>query len=227
MEAILRILEPRLPPALFDLLFSVSSLVNSFSDYLRDWDSNDEAPRDFIGRLLYPEKLLPPLSKLIPLAFSFLAIYITLVSLYRTTTMAIRIGLFIIRWTIVLAVVLTAVSIGMGALSPSTIISVLHRVGLFGDDIRPVGHAARRPSRGERPKVWDTFDAHQEWREGENEQPSEAQKIMKEIYVAGQHVVEDRGGWMKLIFGDGEPPASQTRRQSRARDGRKARVNVR
>lgn len=243
MDVVLRIIQPHLPPALFDIILSTTSLISSFTSYLRNYDNNADPPEDWIGRLLYPETLLPPLSKILPPLISILAIYFTLISLYRTTALALRIGFFVVRWMIVLGVIATALGVGLGVVQPSVIAGLVNRSGILGGagegnarpNTRGRAAAAGGPT-GEKPKVWDTWEAHQAWKGnngGEDVEQTETQKVMKEIWVAGQNIVEDQGGWMKLVFGDGEEtPAARRAGGTRPKNARpggkgKGKANVR
>lgn len=129
--------------------------------------------------------LLPPL-------ISILTIYFALISLYRTTTFFVRSTMFIMKWGILIGISGAALGYVADTLMPNSL-------GIFNQG------ATRRSSSRLRPRIWDTFEEHQRWREGlpeGNPYTADAGKVAREMVEkfvdATQQAVNQAGWWGKL-----------------------------
>lgn len=176
--------------SIFDLL---RGIVNN--DYFTLIVDYAEYVYHQIFDFLSVQRLLPPL-------IMVLAVYLTLLSLYRTTTLLIRTTLFFVKWGGIIAIIAAAV----GYFSKGSFSSSKHH---------------RHRTSG--PRVWDTFAEHQRWRNAES-RPKEITDIIHEIIgeVAGvtQQVV--RQGWQqtfsRLVFAADAP--EKLKRSSRSAKGK-------
>ncbi|GJJ06299.1 hypothetical protein Clacol_000490 [Clathrus columnatus] len=107
-----------------------------------------------------------------------LAVYLTVLSLYRTTTLFIRTIVFFVKWGGLIAVMAAA-------------------IGYFSKD--SLSNKPRR-HRMSKPRIWDTFSEHQRWR-NEEARPKDITDIFYEIIgqVADTtHQLVDQG-WRQAL----------------------------
>ncbi|OJA17472.1 hypothetical protein AZE42_03921 [Rhizopogon vesiculosus] len=152
------------------------------------------------------QTILPPL-------ISFLAAYLALVSLYRTTSWMVRTSIWFIKW----GTIFGALTAGMGwymgtqnaGVGNKNIISSLG--GFIFDTLNGQGQYtpdAQRSSRtprtrtqrksSDRPKSWESFDKHKQWQYQErngNQEGNDAQNIMTNIMRTANRVLAESGWW--------------------------------
>lgn len=133
------------------------------------------------------QTLLPPL-------ICILTIYFALVSIYRTTTFFLRSTVFLVKWGVMIGVTGAALGYIANAFMPNSL-------GLFSQS-----NTRRNPSRS-RPRVWDTFDEHQRWRESQREDnpyAADAGKVargMVEKFIDATEQVANQAGWWGTLSG--------------------------
>ncbi|KLO20373.1 hypothetical protein SCHPADRAFT_991751 [Schizopora paradoxa] len=152
LDPFLDFLAERLPPSLFDAVYVVLSygllLISAAFSFLAslpswkpwDWDA---------------QKILPPL-------ISILAAYYAILSVYRTTGWMVRMTFRLMEWGVILGLIGAGVGWYMGTNGGQG--------GWFGGD-RDGAPAYQRQqrTRGERPRVWEPFGAHEQWQYDERE----------------------------------------------------------
>lgn len=204
LDPLLELLADQLPAPLYSFLITLLShslalftallsLISSlYSSKPWEWDA---------------QTIIPPL-------ISFLAAYLALVSLYRTTSWMLRTSIWFIKW----GTILGALTAGMGwymgnqnaGVGNKSIISSLS--GFIFDTLNSQGQYtpdAQRSSRtprtrtqhksSDRPKSWESFDKHNQWqynqaRDG-NQEGNDAQDIMTSIMKTANRVLAESGWW--------------------------------
>lgn len=170
--------------ALFTALLSLLSSLYSSKPW--EWDA---------------QTIVPPL-------ISFLAAYLALVSLYRTTSWMVRTSIWFVKW----GTILGALTAGMGwyigtqnaGIGSKGIISSLS--GFVLDMLNGQGQDAQRLPRtprtrtprksSDRPKPWESFDKHKQWQyQDGNQEGNDAQNIMSDIMKAATRVLAESGWW--------------------------------
>lgn len=157
IDPLLDYLAEHLPPSLYDTLFTVLSyglmlvsglfsLVSSLPS-LKPWEWDAQT-------------ILPPL-------IMFLTAYYTLLSLYRTTSFMVRMVFRVVKWILILG--LLGATAGWFAGTNGEAGSPLD---VFRDAIQGRGAPAagnRGRPRQTRPRIYESFNAHQQWRYNEAE----------------------------------------------------------
>ncbi|KIJ67841.1 hypothetical protein HYDPIDRAFT_107360 [Hydnomerulius pinastri MD-312] len=202
LDPLLDYLSDNLPPPVYSflilflsyslaLLTALISLVSSLiASKPWEWDA---------------QTIIPPL-------IGFLAAYLALVSLYRTTSWMLRTTFWFIKWGTILGALTAGAGWYMGnqnaggggrglvANLGGVIFSMLNGEGQNTAARRSQSNTApRSSSQGTRPKPWESFDKHQEWQYQERneggEARNEAQRIMSDIMTAANRILVD-GGWL-------------------------------
>ena len=157
LDPLLDFCAEHLPEYIYDVLFTALSytllLVSGIFSLLAtlpswkpwEWDA---------------QKVLPPL-------ISILAAYYTIVSLYRTTGWMLRLGFRIAKWGIILAILAS----GFGWLAGSGFAQESITNAFQGNQKarNDVHGRTSGQSRSRRPRPWDSFDIHRQWRYDEHE----------------------------------------------------------
>ncbi|KIK98647.1 hypothetical protein PAXRUDRAFT_31028 [Paxillus rubicundulus Ve08.2h10] len=221
LDPVLDYLSERLPPELYSFLSSFFShslaLFTAFISLVSsliaskpwEWDA---------------QTILPPL-------ISFLAAYLALVSLYRTTSWMFRTTFWFIKWGTIFGVLAAGAGWYMGNQGASGgetgLASTLGTIvlNMLNGDQGAAG--ARRPpsSRDQenRPKPWESFEKPRQrpYQEGNREGENEAQQIMSDIMVAANRLLVGGGWWdtARSIFDGGN---QETRQESRSRKRQRA-----
>jgi len=224
-----------LPPPLYSFLIDVLShclafitalltLLSSFlSIHPSQWDA---------------QTVLPPL-------ITVIAAYLGLIAFYRTTSWMFRTTIWFIKWGTILGVLAAGAGWIAGhfgsSVGPYGVVSELGRF-LFGTITRSVengsGSSRSRSQRNnagsshKKPKSWESFQRHREWRsqkrrEGRAQDP-DARELMNDIFNAAGRVLKESGWWGILGQGTSEggsqkpvnrkdPPGKSTAGKSRSR----------
>ncbi|KAF8518756.1 hypothetical protein JB92DRAFT_2901557 [Gautieria morchelliformis] len=174
-----------LPTFLLDVLDAI--YLNALALAERYSSFSDASLTDMVAAFNL-QTLLPPL-------ISILTIYFALLSLYRTTTFFVRSTVFLVKWGALIGVTGAALGYVANTLMPNSL-------GIFNQ-----GGTRRKPSRSARPRVWDTFEEHQRWREGQREEnpyvvdAGKTAREMVEKLVDATQQMANQGGWWGTLSG--------------------------
>ncbi|TFK75339.1 hypothetical protein BDN72DRAFT_832200 [Pluteus cervinus] len=171
------------------------------------------------------QTLLPPL-------ISLLVAYFALISIYRTTSWAIRTTIWFIKWGTILAVLVAGYSWSMGTTNHIDGKAVMNGVGgavLDAINSQASSANARKASRSNSPpRSWDSFEDHKAWRAPPENEQQETQpaieKIVREMVGATDKVLQD-GWWgvaksMAWELSQAGNPTEQEREARRQRQSR-------
>jgi hypothetical protein len=228
IDPILSFLSSNLPPPVYSFLFSflshslalVASLLTLLGALLStkpwEWDA---------------QTVLPPV-------ISIFAAYVALLSLYRTTSWMIRVGVWFVKWGAILAVLVAGVgwySANInGVAIPGTGGIVSGLGGLLVDMLnvnggqpprsKPSTRSRTKSSRERtegKPKPWHSFEQHRGWQqEAAAGEGGDVQNIIGEIVGAAGRVVKESGWWevakgvvegVRADAGDGQPPTTKNK----------------
>ncbi|KAG2048259.1 hypothetical protein BDR06DRAFT_962897 [Suillus hirtellus] len=215
LDPLLDFLADQLPPPLYSFLLSflshslalftaLLSLISSLiSSKPWQWDA---------------QTILPPL-------ISFLAAYLALVSLYRTTSWMVRTSIWFIKWGTIFGALTAGLGWYMGqnaGIGSTSIISSL--AGFISDVLNeqtqttPGTSPKTRTQRksNDRPKSWESFERHKQWQYQErdgNQEGNDAQKIMSNIAKAANRLLAE-GGWWDAARGVFDGPTSDDKATS-------------
>jgi hypothetical protein len=203
LDPLLDFLAEQLPPPLYSFLISLFSHALALFTALLSLASSLYSSKPWEWDA---QTIIPPL-------ISFLAAYLALVSLYRTTSWMVRTSIWFIKW----GTILGALSAGMGwylgnqntgAGSKSIITSL---GGFIFDTLNGQGQhtpTSQRSSRtprtrpqrksSDRPKSWESFDKHKQWQYQEqngNGEGNDAQNVMSNIMKTANRVLAESGWW--------------------------------
>ncbi|KDN41375.1 hypothetical protein RSAG8_07490, partial [Rhizoctonia solani AG-8 WAC10335] len=147
-EPLLEFLQPHLPPFAFHLLLklasSLSSTINTLG-YALTHPSNPDS--------------IEALKSLVPALLSFLAIYFTIMSVYRTIRSAVYLVIFMIKWAGILSALALGVSYVMrGGNAADNFGDLSARLHEFKAAYKEQGQPPREGKTGSR-SMWDRFDA--------------------------------------------------------------------
>ncbi|KAG0706041.1 hypothetical protein DFH29DRAFT_200690 [Suillus ampliporus] len=233
LDPILNLLAEQLPPPLYSFLVSFLShalvlftaLVSLISSLIASkpwqWDA---------------QTIIPPL-------LSFLAAYLALVSLYRTTSWMVRTSIWFIKWGTIFGALTAGLGWYMGnqsaGVGSKSIVSnlggfiwdVLNGQGQHTPDTQrssrtPKTRSQHKPN--DRPrKPWESFEKHKQWQYQEqhdgNQEGNDAQKIMSNIVKAANRVLVEGGWWdvARGIFDGSSSDDKATSSDSQGRSGTK------
>ncbi|KAG2150412.1 hypothetical protein DEU56DRAFT_970757 [Suillus clintonianus] len=233
LDPLLGFLAEKIPPPLYSFLLSFLShslalftaLISLISSIIssKPWQWNAQT-------------IIPPL-------ISFLAAYLALVSLYRTTSWMVRTSIWFIKWGTILGALTAGLGWYMGnqnaGVGNTGVVSSLG--GFIWDVLNSQGQSTpdtQRSSRtpktrtqrksNDRPRSWESFEKHKQWQyqeRGGNQEGDDAQKIMSNIMKAANRVITE-GGWWDVARGIFDGPSSEdksTTRDSQNRDETKSR----
>ncbi|KIJ49681.1 hypothetical protein M422DRAFT_28046 [Sphaerobolus stellatus SS14] len=204
-----------LPRPLLDALQTIYYNVISLSQHYRSLTKMSYAEA---AATLHLEAILPPL-------ISILAIYFALFSLYRTTAFFVRTTIFFVKWGTMLGII----AAGFGYIQSGTLPEPLNSL-LNGPTAQKRKTKARR---GPKPRVWDSFDQHRRWKEGDRVESSfvaEAGKTAQEVVdkvVETARRAAGQDGWrgvisefaMRTFIGENSSK-TQTKKKDKAGDTR-------
>ena len=223
LDPLLDFLDEHVPPQLYSffvsfvshslaLLTAFISLVSSlFASKPWEWDA---------------QTLIPPL-------ISFLAAYLALVSLYRTTSWIFRTTFWFIKWGTIFGVLAAGAGWYVGNGGGNSLMSSLGAVllsALNGDGRDGAG--ARIPETTPRTskhpsKLWESFENQWQYREDNPAQArdGDAQRIMSDIVAAANRVLMEGGWWdaAKSVFTQSDPQSGEEGRSAKRGGNRSSR----
>jgi hypothetical protein len=200
VDPVLEYLRSTLPPPIYNLLLTFLAhslaLLTAFTALFSSLLSTNPWQWD-------AQTVLPPL-------ISLLAAYLALVSVYRTTTWAIRTSVWFVKWAAIVAVLMggagwivnasnALMSPGAAGLIPGLRDMVMDMVngqgrGSTGRSRR--SRTNRKAPQQSRPKPWDSFERHQEWREQQGaDQQGDALKYVADVVDAASRAVGGSAWW--------------------------------
>jgi hypothetical protein len=209
LDPLLGFLAEQLPPPLYSFLLSflshslalLTALISLISSLIASkpwqWDA---------------QTIIPPL-------ISFLAAYLALVSLYRTTSWMVRTSIWFIKWGTILGALFAGLGWYMGQSTGVGNTSIVSTLGGFIWDVlngqaesipgtqrssrSPKTRTPHKSKSNDRPRSWESFEKHKQWqyqeREG-NQEGNDAQNIMSNIAKAANRLLAE-GGWWDVAQG--------------------------
>lgn len=146
-EPLLQLVQPHLPPFAFHMLLNFASTLSSAINTLVFALTNPSDP-----------KAGDALKSLIPSLLSFLALYFTIMSVYRTLRSTISLAIFLVKWVGILAALGVGFAWLMRGGQPdgfNDLTAHLHKVEAKLKDYstKPTG------GKGDARSIWDQFDA--------------------------------------------------------------------
>ncbi|KAH0827925.1 hypothetical protein J3R83DRAFT_3558 [Lanmaoa asiatica] len=215
LDPLLEYLDQHLPPALYSFITSFLShslaLLTAFISLVStllaskpwEWDA---------------QTIIPPL-------ISFLAAYLALVTLYRTTSWIFRTTFWFIKWGMILSVLaagagwylgnhdINGAGTGLVANLGAVLLSALHGGDRDGTGARFSETNPRASKHRTRP--WESFENRWQYREGNPTQVREgdAQQIMSDIVTAANRILMEGGWWdaAKSVFTQSDPQSGEGR----------------
>ncbi|CAE6474712.1 unnamed protein product [Rhizoctonia solani] len=146
-EPLLEFLQPHLPPFVFHLLLnlasSLASTINTLSYALTHPSDPDSTEA---------------LKSLVPSLLSFLALYFTIVSVYRTIRSAINLVFFLVKWIGILSMLVLGFSYAMRGNAAESFGDLAARLHEFEAAYKEHAQPPKEGKTGSR-SVWDHFDA--------------------------------------------------------------------
>lgn len=235
--------QDNLPYSVYDALYTFSGHLHTAFAGINTaftWAYKSASGTQEVERLSVSEQIIPPL-------LSIIAIYFGLISIYRTTASFVRTTLSIVKWVIIIS--LLAMGAGFFAARGPVDTGMLLRIasmlangagerrapqGEFGDRRNTRAERAERQQdpRRQRPGIFDTFLAHDEWRNGQA-QVEDTQAYVKRVVDSAQKVFKDGSGFVDLLFkkgaegsrdeydGDEDDEGTAGRRRTRAQTRRR------
>ncbi|KAF9227296.1 hypothetical protein BS17DRAFT_458016 [Gyrodon lividus] len=223
LDTMLDYLAERLPPVLYSFLISFLShslaLLTAFISLVSsliaskpwEWDA---------------QTILPPL-------ISFLAAYVALISLYRTTSWIFRTTFWFMKWGTIFGVLAAGAGWYMGnqdaggrgtGLASSLggiILNILNREGQDVAGSHPPQSPQTPRNQENHPKPWESFEEHQQrqYRKGSQDRKgeNEAQQIMSNIMAAANRILVEGGWWdaAQNIFAGGNTETRESHSHKR------------
>ncbi|KAF8556344.1 hypothetical protein OG21DRAFT_1459384 [Imleria badia] len=219
LDHLLDYLDEHLPPQLYSFITSflshtialLTTFISLVSSLLAskpwEWDA---------------QTIIPPL-------ISFLAAYLALVSLYRTTSWILRTTFWFIKWGTIVGVLAAGAGWYMGNhdVNAGGLVSNLSAVLLGALN----GDAARMPettpTSKRRTKPWESFQNQWQYREDNPAQARDgnAQRIMSDIVAAANRVLMEGGWWdaAKSAFTQSDPQSGKEGRSTKRQGNRSSR----
>ncbi|KAG1816016.1 uncharacterized protein BJ212DRAFT_1356052 [Suillus subaureus] len=219
LDPLLGFLAEQLPPPLYSFLLSfLSHSLALFTALL-----------SLISSLIASKPWQWDAQTIIPPLISFLAAYLALVSLYRTTSWMVRTTIWFIKWGTILGTLTAGLGWYMGQ-SAGGNTSIISSLGGFIWDVlnEPAQSTSstQRSSRSpktrtqhksnDRPRSWESFEKHKQWQYQErdgNQEGNDAQKIMSNIAKAANRLLAE-GGWWDVARGIFDGPNSEDKATS-------------
>lgn len=227
LDPLLDYLDEHLPPQLYSFITSflshsialLTALISLVSSLLAskpwEWDA---------------QTIIPPL-------ISFLAAYLALVSLYRTTSWIFRTTFWFIKWGTILGVLAAGAGWYMGnndingggrglvSTLGAILLNALNSDGRDGVGARMPETTPRTSKR--RTKPWESFENQWQYREDNPAQArdNDAQRIMSDIVAAANRVLMEGGWWdaAKSAFTQSDPQSGKDGRSTKRQGNRSSR----
>lgn len=203
LDPLLTYLADALPPPLYSFLIQFLShclaLLSTFLSLVIALLSKRPAEWN-------AQTLLPPL-------ISFLATYLALVSIYRTTSWLIRTSLWFAKWGILFGALTTSIgwclgSTQAGAIVTSGIASHFHDYllniinGLDTVGSRQEDHMRDSHKSTTRPKPWESFDHHKEWHYNANlNGETDLERLFSSLMGAAGRTFKEQLGLKSVMSG--------------------------
>ncbi|CAE6471162.1 unnamed protein product [Rhizoctonia solani] len=193
-EPLLEYLQPHLPPFAFHLLLnlasSLSSTINTLANALTHPTDPDSSEA---------------LKSLVPTLLSFLALYFTIMSVYRTIRSAIYLVIFMVKWAGILAALAIAVSYVMrGGNAAESFGDLGARLHEFEAAYKEQAQPPKEGKTGSR-SMWDRFDARDRdntdggklwWQKDKDSKPPSAGSTVQYVY---EQVAAYKWVWDSLV----------------------------
>ncbi|KAG9123699.1 hypothetical protein FRC07_014228 [Ceratobasidium sp. 392] len=146
-EPLLEFLQPHLPPLVFHLLLNLAASVSSTIDTLVFALTNPNDPR-----------AIDALKSLVPSLLSFLALYFTVMSVYRTIRSTFSLIFFLVKWVGILGALGMGIAYLMNGGNQDNFRDLTARFNEFGTTAK---NYATKPTEGKTGSrsIWDAFDA--------------------------------------------------------------------
>ncbi|KAF8134629.1 hypothetical protein EV363DRAFT_1448284 [Boletus edulis] len=224
LDPLLNYLSEQLPPELYSF---ITSFLSHFLTLLTAFIS-------LLSSLLASKPWEWEAQTIIPPIISFLAAYLALLSLYRTTSWIFRTTFWFIKWGTIFGVLAASAGWYMGNQDPmggvgglvSTLGAVL--LGALNGDGRD-GAGARVPqttprTTKSRTKPWEPFQNQWQYREDNPTQARDngAQQIMSDIVAAANRVLVEGGWWdtARTAFTQTDPQNGKEGRSTKQQSSR-------
>ncbi len=226
LDPVLIYLEDNLPPPLYNILLNLLSHCLAILTALTG----------LVASLISKNPLEWDAQTIIPPLITFLAVYLALLSIYRTTSWMIRTSFWFMKWGAILGALVAGLGWYMGATqNQAGGLMSTSLVSYFGNTIMDMINGQNRNAVGgdrntqrtrrastRRPKPWDSFDRHREWQyredSGEGGETSELETWLNTIIGAAGQVMKNDWTGLKDIMGQ----SSETTEESGRRTRRKA-----
>ncbi|CAE7051179.1 unnamed protein product [Rhizoctonia solani] len=217
-EPLLEYLQPHLPPFVFHLLLNLTSSLSSTIN-------------TFVYALTHPSDpdSVESLKSLVPSLLSFLALYFTIMSVYRTIRSAIYLVIFIIKWVGILSALALGVSYVMrGGNAADTFGDLTARLHEFEAAYKEQAQPPKEGKTGSR-SMWDRFDARDRdsgdggkmwWQKDKDTKPPASDSPIQYVY---EQVATYKWVWDALT--DTREDAGSERAKKVKKDKVKPRVN--
>ncbi|KAG6813694.1 hypothetical protein H0H92_008542 [Tricholoma furcatifolium] len=204
LDPVLSYLSQVLPPPIYSVLISVLSHALALSSLILDFIT------PYFSRAWDSQTILPPL---ITLLMAYFALYI----FYHTTARMIRTSLWLLKWGSYLSMLVAGLgwllangnSVGMyGGLASglrNLVLEFLNGQKSSGTSRSgsPSQSSRTRRTEKQRPKAWDSFDRHRDWK-GQGSQAdddaTDANQIISEIIESARNNLKD-SSWWSLVKG--------------------------
>lgn len=247
LDPVLEMLSDRLPQPVFALFINV--LAHGIALFT--------ALLSFLGVLLRTNPFEWDVQTVLPPLITLLSAYLALITLYRTTGWIFRTVLAFIKW----GLIFTALGVaggwyiagganggnGIGSLSLASSIGRFVLDSLNGPQENVPGNQGSRTrttssrssrtrgnQRADRPKPWESFDRHQQWRTqnaGQDQDGGDVQQVLGSMVDVAAKVVRENGWWeaaKNTVEGivnapsdaNAENPGRGNSRSTRSRTGR-------
>ncbi|KAF4567738.1 hypothetical protein EYR40_006743 [Pleurotus pulmonarius] len=211
LDPVLEMLSDRLPEPVFNLFINI--LAHGIALFT--------ALLSFLGVLLRTNPFEWDAQTVLPPLITLLSAYLALITLYRTTGWIFRTVLAFIKW----GLIFTALGVaggwyiagganggnGLGSLGLASSIGRFILDSLNGPQENVPGNQGSRTrttssrssrtrgnQRAERPKPWESFDRHQQWRTqnaGQVQDGDDVQQVLGSMVGAAAKVVRENGWW--------------------------------
>lgn len=143
----LEFLQPHLPPLAFHLVLNLASSLSSAIDTLLFALANPTDP-----------EAVDALKSLVPSLLSFLALYFTIMSIYRTISTAFRLVFFIVKWVGILGALGMGFTYLMNGGNHEGFVDLIARFDKFESAAKSYANKPTEGKTGSR-SIWDKFDA--------------------------------------------------------------------
>jgi hypothetical protein len=191
-----------LPAPLYSLLISI--LANSLALFT--------ALQTLLTSLISTSPLNWDALTVLPPLISIFAAYLALLSLYRTTSWILRSSIWILKWGTILGALMAGAGWFMGNTVQGGVgnYGAVSNIGGFVLDVingqgKNAGRSRSRPrkshlsrSAGKKPKIWESFERHREWKNQGKESTSDESTTISQIFNHLLGVASRGGQWWNV-----------------------------